>query len=187
MGMALSIERDQFALKTASLFGHVADEHWIDPASLVGGPSILWALEVEPEGSYDYPPRFTCDTMRFPVRRWTDLSGSSIHFQGPYPYLDNARALSVMNEWDEVPHATLQILNRKEALFNFRLEGVCILNEEVPFLIEGQALFKEIQVWGSAEDTVETFTQRLASHIDVSEFREGVIRGGRYCVFEPKT
>lgn len=187
--MILTLDNEQVPLKSAVLFGELADGRPGSPLHYGEPLGIMWAIEVDPiEG--DAFPRFVCDTIRLPVRRWTELSGSVIDFEAPYEYAQVPRAMSVISIWDDVPQATLHILERFGSQFRFRFEGTCFTDDELPFLIEGQISLRDINVRGTSGDTAQALAERLAAYIDVSELVQGSIEpsGPEHCscAFKPK-
>lgn len=186
--MVLTLNNRKVALKSAVLFGELIDGQPGSPTHYGEARDIMWSLEVDPKKSDSYP-RFVCDTVRFPVRRWTDLTGSIVEFEAPYEYAVDPRAMSVISIWDDIPEATLQILERKGNSFQFRWEGTCFTDKELPFLIEGRLLFNEIKIMGIIGDTPQTFANRLAAYIDVNELIQGPIQATGpehcYCSFTP--
>jgi hypothetical protein len=110
------------------------------------------------------------------MHRWLELEGKTIHFDASNDDLSAPHPFSYFWTHELIPSSTLKFGKRIGNKFVIHWEGTCNpflgepYNEDVPFLIQTEATFKEISVSGSQSDTDATMFERLSKYLDPADF-----------------
>jgi hypothetical protein len=122
-------------------------------------------------------PRISWGEFSFPtMRRWFELEGKSLHFDAARDDLSAPHPFSYFNTHELIPSSTLKFAERAGNKFLIHWEGTCDAlwvepyNKDVPFLIQTEAVFKEISVMASESDTDATTRELLAKYLDPDDF-----------------
>jgi hypothetical protein len=124
-----------------------------------------------------FAPRMSWGEFNFPtMRRWFDLEGKTVHSDETDSKPGTPHAFSYFDTHEAMPKSTLKFVKRAGNKFVIHWEGTCNpLQEEpyyqdVPFLIETEAIFKEISIQAGKNDTDATTLERLSKYLDPADF-----------------
>lgn len=120
-------------------------------------------------------PRISCGEFSLPIRRWSELDGKIVYSDETILDRGAPNALSYFWTHESIPHSTLKFLKRTGNKFVIHWEGVCNpmfgeqYNENVPFIIQTEAAFKEITLSATQSDTDSTTLERLSKYLDTAD------------------
>jgi hypothetical protein len=187
MSVMNMILRDiQIPVREATISGYMLDPDWLNKYGKDENPGLEWEVVVQTEekaiceGTDDetiVDPRMSWGELSFPtMRRWLDLEGKTIHSDATNRDPSAQVAYSYFWTHEAILNSTLKFVKRAGNKFVIHWEGTCnpMLGEpydkDVPFLIQTEAIFKEISIQASQSDTDATTLERLSKYLDPADF-----------------
>lgn len=189
--MSMILKDIRFRVREATIYGFVADSRG-EPPGLSWFVEVLTEERVLKSGAADDPdageiyadPRMSCEFKIFPMRSWAELEGKTVDSDDA-ERIGSIRlpsAISYFETHESMPSSLLKFVKRAGNKFQIHWEGRChpLLGEpyqrDVPFLIEAEAVFKELGVHVGPRDTDETALARLSRHLDPAGFIQRPIK-----------
>lgn len=186
--MYLNLRNIQFPVTRASFSGYENEK------------GLRWAIEIETEegtlGDYLVSPYFHADGLDFQVHRWMEIEGTSVSFDAPYSDWVGHRAFSYFGTHDPIPSSILNFRKRQGTNFVVHWEGICDpfwdepFKTNVPFVIDAEIPFTQIQSANHCGDTDDMIAQRLSQYLNLDDFIQHPIKEVTpqvcYGLFEPR-
>ena len=183
----------QFPIREATISGYMIKLDGLNKYGKNDDPGLCWEVVVQTEEQIlfegtDYEtftaPRISWGEFSFPaMRRWSDLEGKTLNSDMVRRTRDvPAGAFSYFWTHEAIPNSTLKFVKRAGNKFVIHWEGICDpLMEEpyhknVPFLIQTEAVFKQIGISASQSDTDATTLERLSKYLDPADFIQQPIK-----------
>lgn len=179
----LKLGKFEIPIESATLTAVVPDPHWCDKHNQGLGKELGWTLEVvtefDQEGDRPYAPILDAGSLQCPSRNWRDFEGVEVS----WAQLKNDRT-GEFNGWlnvlrhEYIKRSTIRFLERDQNRFRLAWSGVCDIDwyesegQDIEFSLETTATFRGASVDGSAEESPETFRNRLDKYIDASDFQQ---------------
>jgi hypothetical protein len=154
----------------------------------------------ETDDEFFAAPRMSWAEFSFPtMRRWMGLEGKAVHFDAAHRTPSMTPAFSYFWTHESIPYSTLKFVKRAGNKFLIHWEGTCNpMHEEpyykdVPFLIQTEAVFKEINIQASPSDTDAAALERLSKYLDPADLIQHPIKEtvrnipveNRFGIFDP--
>jgi len=162
-----------FPVREATITGYIHHPEYVKDAN----PGLEWDVVVQTEEQLiDAEARISWGEFSFPMRRWLELEGKTIHFDVTRDGLSAPRAFSYFATHELIPYSTLKFVKRVGTKFVIHWEGTCspLLGEpyqkDVPFRIQTEAAFKEVSVMAGPDDTDATTLALLSKYLDPADF-----------------
>jgi hypothetical protein len=198
-----------FPIREATVSGYMLDPDWLKKYGKDEKPGLEWEVVVETEEQVIgedtddetfVSPRISWAEFSFPaMRRWFELEGKSVHFDAADSNASAPRPFSYFGTHEAISGSTLKFVERTENKFAIHWAGTCNpllpepYNTDVPFLIQTEAVFKEITVQASRSDTDATTRERLSKYLDPADFIQHPMKevvhnmpvGNRFGIFDP--
>jgi hypothetical protein len=184
--MSMILGDIQIPVQEASVSGYILDPDWLDKYGKNEKPGLEWEVVVQTEERTLYEeteeeiflsPRLSWAEFSFPaMRRWLELEGKTIHFDAADGDLSAPHPFSYFDTHEMIPDSTLKFVKRAGNKFLIHWEGTCdpLLEEpyykNVPFRIQTEAAFKEINIHAGKSDTDATTLERLSKYLDPADF-----------------
>ncbi len=206
--MRLLLRDRTFAITRATLTGQIPDPHWHSKFDASGDAGLSWSIELETEGrEFDgetWQPYVYHETLKYPIRRWTDFQGAVFEWSSPFDASTHSHngGFYVFGH-EDISRATLRLGERRGTTLAFEWSGICDVNwdddygSDVPFRAEGWVSLTGVIVRGSSRDQDEEFLRRLALHLEASDFVVPTIQRSTnsyddgvtiaHATFEPRT
>jgi hypothetical protein len=175
-----------FPVREATITGYMIEPEWLNKYEKDKTPRLEWEVVVQTEekpileesdDEFFAAPRMSWAEFRFPeMRRWLDLEGKAVHFDAAHRDLGVPPAFSYFWTHELIPYSTLKFVKRVGNKFLIHWEGTCNpmyeepYYKDVPFLIQTEAVFKEISIQASRSDTDATTLERLSKYLDPADF-----------------
>ena len=191
--MSMILGDIQFPIREATISGYMIKLDGLNKYGKNEDPGLCWEVIVQTEGQilfegtddeYFTAPRISWGEFSFPaMRRWFDLEGKvlSSDMVGRTPSVP-AGACSYFDTHDAVSNSTLKFVKRSGNKFVIHWEGICdsLMGESydkgVPFLIQTEAVFKQIGISANQSDTDATTRERLSKYLDPADFIQHPIK-----------
>ncbi|HEX8287618.1 MAG TPA: hypothetical protein VF556_06480 [Pyrinomonadaceae bacterium] len=178
--MSMILRDIHFPVREATISGYILNPDWLGKYGENENPGLCWEVEVHTEEqsvgeSFLDNAQMSCGEFSLPIRRWTELEGKTVVSDKNNKDIGAPNALSHFWTHELIPYSTLKFGERAENKFVVHWEGVChpMLDEpydtNVPFLIQTEAVFKEISVSASQSDTDATTLERLSKYLDTAD------------------
>ncbi len=176
-----------FPIREATISGYMLNPDSLKKYGKNESPGLEWEVIVQTEEQAIFEgaeeetiasPRISWGEFSFPdIRRWMDLEGKVVNSEMVNRTLNvPAGAYSYFWTHESILNSTLKFVKRDGNKFVIHWEGTCNpllsepYNKDVPFLIQTEAVFKEITVQASQSDTDATTRERLSKYIDPADF-----------------
>jgi hypothetical protein len=167
-----------FEVESATVGARVPDPNHSNQYNYAG---LTWILEIDAmERIFDnvaWRPGIYHDSLRLPVRRWTDIVGRELRWTSSFDeQTGKPNGSFYVFEHAEIVEASLRFLDRDRRAIHILWTGLCNVfwgdeyGVNVPFEVDAWLSFAEIIVNGSERDTDESLRERLVQHIDVKDF-----------------
>jgi len=202
--MTMILRDVRFPIREATISGHILNPDWLNKYGEGKSLRLEWDVVVQTEEQLIdeelfADPRISWAEFSFPIRRWSELEGQTIQFDAARDALTAPHAFSYFETHELIPVSTLKFVKRAGNKFLIHWEGTCDpmfeepYHKNVPFLIQTEAVFKEISVQAGESDTDATTLERLSKYLDPADFiqhpMKEIVRNdpveNRFGIFDP--
>jgi len=189
--MWITLRDLRFPIGRAELSAAVPDPYWSAKYNPSGDRRLFWYFELQGEraaGVEMWEPLVYHQNLHFPVRRWVEVAGQAVEWSTAVDdESGEPNGSFYVLEHEAISRGRLRFLERDGLRFRFSWDGVCDVfwdeefGRDVPFSAEGWAMFTEVIVRGSENDTAESLRERLEGYLETRDFVQGLLcRDGPY-------